>query len=252
MKILGVIPARYNSTRFPGKPLADILGKPMVWWVYEQAKRARNLDELVVATDDERIVRVCDSFKIPTVMTKEHINCFHRVHEVSGRIKADRYLLVNGDEPIIESEVLEDVINEAIKTKPYFLFTYRKFKEAVEVLDTSNIKVVISEKNKLLYLSRIPLPYPHKSLNFHYTKIVGIQVFSKEALDFFVKTPPSKLEMIEDIAELRWIENHKIVDCKELISNSLSVDTPKDLQRVIQIIKEKFDKGELLDIKAKL
>ncbi|MEA8979402.1 NTP transferase domain-containing protein, partial [Campylobacter jejuni] len=114
MKILGVIPARYGSTRFPGKPLVDILGKPMIWWVYQQAKRAKKLTNLIVATDVERISRVCDKFDIPLMMTREQPNCFYRLHEVSLSIKADKYLLINGDEPLIKREVIQEMINEVI------------------------------------------------------------------------------------------------------------------------------------------
>lgn len=251
MKVLGVIPARYSSTRFPGKPLADILGKPMIWWVYQQAKRAKNLDEIIVATDDERIVKVCDSFEIPSVMTKEHPNCIYRLHEVSAKIKSDSYLLLMGDEPIMESEAIDEMANEARQKDIYHCIAYKKFDDPVEVVDSGNIKIAVSD-GKILYLSRSPIPYPHKSLDFSYYKIIGLQIFSKEALEFFVNAPERELEKIEDTTELRWIENGKHISCKEVNSKSLSVDNYKDIPKVIEIIKEKFKKGELLDIKEKL
>ncbi|EAL5694703.1 hypothetical protein AJ878_01555 [Campylobacter jejuni] len=244
MKILGVIPARYGSTRFPGKPLVDILGKPMIWWVYQQAKRAKKLTNLIVATDDERISRVCDKFDIPLMMTREQPNCFHRLHKVSLSIKADKYLLINGDEPLMEREVIQEMINEVILKNPYHLIAYRSFDDPVGVIDNRNIKITLSG-DKIVYLSRSPIPYPHKSINFEYNKIIGLQALSKEALEFFVNTQEGFLEKIEDIAELRWVKNHKITNCKKVNSRSIAVDNPKDLAIVKSILQEKLKNEEL-------
>ncbi len=251
MKILGVIPARYSSTRFPGKPLVDILGKPMIWWVYQQAKKAKKLTGLIVATDDERISKVCDEFDIPWMMTREQPNCFHRLHEVSTLIKADKYLLINGDEPLMEREVIQEMIDEVVLKNPYHLIAYRPFSDPVGVIDNGNIKITLSG-DKLVYLSRSPIPYPHKSINFEYNKIIGLQAFSKEALDFFVNTQEGFLEQIEDIAELRWVENHKITNCKKVNSHSIAVDNPKDLVIVKSILQEKLKSKEFDYIKELL
>lgn len=239
MKIIGIIPSRYGSTRFPGKPLAEICGKPMIYWVYNSAKQVHELDEIYVATDDLRIYEVCEKYNINVIMTRnDHMNCFYRMHEVAHKISADRYIMINGDEPLIESECIKTVVDEVVKTKADYLFSYRRLKNPVETLDTGNIKVVISD-NKLVYLSRYPVPCPHKSVMFDYKKIIGIQGFSIEALDFFVNTPPGEIEQIEDIAELRWIENHKIVNCIEVFSDSISVDNPRDIAKVTQIMKNR-------------
>ncbi len=236
MKIIGIIPSRYGSTRFPGKPLAEICGKPMIYWVYNSAKQVQELDEIYVATDDLRIYEVCEKYNINVIMTRnDHMNCFYRMHEVAHKIQADRYIMINGDEPLIEPECIKTVVDEVIKTEADYLFSYRKLKNPVETLDTGNIKVVISD-NKLVYLSRYPVPCPHKSVMFDYKKIIGIQGFSLEALDFFVNTQPGEIEQIEDIAELRWIENHKIVNCIEVFSDSISVDNPRDIEKVTQIM----------------
>lgn len=236
MKVIGIIPSRYGSTRFPGKPLAEICGKPMIYWVYNSAKQVQELDEIYVATDDIRIYEVCEKYNINVIMTRnDHMNCFYRMHEVAHKIHADRYIMINGDEPLIEPECIKTVVDEVIKTEADYLFSYRKLKNPVETLDTGNIKVVISD-NKLVYLSRYPVPCPHKSVMFDYKKIIGIQGFSLEALDFFVNTQPGEIEQIEDIAELRWIENHKIVNCIEVFSDSISVDNPRDIEKVTQIM----------------
>ncbi|EOJ0286814.1 3-deoxy-manno-octulosonate cytidylyltransferase [Campylobacter jejuni] len=249
MKILGVIPARYASTRFPGKPLADILGKPMIWWVYQQAKKAKKLTDLVVATDDERIAKICDKYNIPLIMTSsEHPNCFYRIHEVSNKMKFDSYLCIMGDEPLMETSAIEDMVEEAINIEPYHLIGYREFDKPTEVIDSGNIKITL-KNNELIYLSRSPIPYPHKTLNFKYYKIVGLQIFTKEALDFFVNSPMGVLEQIEDIAELRWIENHQIVQCKQIITDSIAVDNLKDLERAINVLSKKLQTNQLNHIK---
>ena len=240
MKILGVIPSRYGSGRFPGKPLAIISGHPMIWWVHKRVSESLGLDDIIVATDDLRIADVCSKYGIKSIMTSsEHPNCFHRVHEVSCKLpNYDKYLVVNGDEPLIESSQISKVIEIVKKIDPYYLFTYRKLTDPAETLDTGNMKVVVSN-GKLLYISRLPVPCPHKTILFSYHKILGVQAFSSQALDFFVNTPPGEIEQIEDIAELRWLENHKIVDCVELQSDSISVDNPRDIAKVEKILKNR-------------
>ena len=120
MKIIGVIPARYKSSRFPGKPLADICGKPMIWWVYKQAKKVKEFDEIYVATDDDRIKTVLDGYQVPVIMTSEqHLEHISRIHEVSQKIDADLYVCINGDEPLIDPLSISTVVRFAIrKEKP--------------------------------------------------------------------------------------------------------------------------------------
>ncbi|WP_273404240.1 3-deoxy-manno-octulosonate cytidylyltransferase [Campylobacter avium] len=238
MKILGVIPARYNSSRFPGKPLADILGKPMIWWVYERAKKAKNLDELVVATDDERIVKVCDSFEIPSVMTKEHESAISRVHELSLQKEADLYIQINGDEPLINHKSIELISSIKIDTKKELaLNLISKIKNPVEVLDNSNIKVVFDKFKNILYMSRFALPCPYKTLNFSYYKHVGILGFTKSMLEFFAHSKPLFYEKIEGLETLRFIEYKKSFICRiDPLYKGLSVDTLKDLQVVCELL----------------
>ncbi|EDO9297204.1 3-deoxy-manno-octulosonate cytidylyltransferase [Campylobacter coli] len=242
MKILGVIPARYGSTRFPGKPLADILGKPMIWWVYNQAKKAKKLTDLIVATDDERIVKICDQFGIPNIMTNIHENGISRIHEVSQKIKADLYVQINGDEPLIEAFVIDKIVPEDVVTSDIEFGSHliAKIKNPVELLDPTNIKVIFDDKCQTLYMSRTPIPTPYKSVAFDYYKHIGILSYNKKMLDFFVSHIPQKYEVIEGLETLRFVEYNKNFLCKEVDNfNSLSVDTLKDLDRVTQIIKEK-------------
>lgn len=238
MNIVGVIPARYQSTRFPGKPLADICGKPMIWWVYNQVKKVEALSEVYVATDDERIKTECEKYNIKVVMTKDnHPNHIARIHEVSEIIKADLYVCINGDEPLIDDKSISMVVQQAQREKSFFTGAYRILKDPVETLDSGNIKIITNLDDDVVYMSRTPVPFPKGTLLFQYKKYVGIECFTKESLDFFVNTKMGEIEKIEDIDHLRFIENHKILKFRKVDSESLSVDTPKDLEKVREILK---------------
>lgn len=240
MKIIGVIPARYSSTRFPGKPLADICGKPMLWWVYQQVRKIEAFDQVICAIDDERIQKICEKFNMEYVMTKnnhpEHIS---RIHEVSEKIKADYYMCINGDEPLISQECILPIIPSEVKSEPYFGGAMRILSDPAETMDFAKIKLVVSEQTgKCLYMSRTPVPYPRGTLLFKYNKYVGVECFNKAALDFFVKTPMNDLEKIEDIDHLRFLANGIDLHFHYVESESISVDTPKDLEKVKKIIEE--------------
>lgn len=242
MNIIGVIPARYESTRFPGKPLADICGKPMIWWVWNQVKKVKELSEVYVATDDERIKSVCDSYNITCLMTKNnHPNHIARVHEVSEKINADLYVCVNGDEPLISAKCIEQAIPKKDIENIFFSGAIRKLTNPAETLDPANIKVVISDTGKCLYMSRLPIPFPKGTLLFEYNKYVGIECFSKAALDFFVSAKMGSIEKIEDIDHLRFLENGKELVFNYVDSESISVDTYKDLELVRNLLNADCD-----------
>jgi len=247
MKIVGVIPARYASTRFPGKPLADICGRPMIWWVYKQVNSLGVLDKVVCAIDDERVKSVCELYGLSYIMTKNnHPNHILRVHEISERMEADYYLCINGDEPLISKECILPVIPREKFEKPYFGGAMRILTDPAETIDFAKIKLVISEQtNKCLYMSRTPVPYPRGTLLFNYHKYIGVECFNKSILDFFVSTPMNDLEKIEDIDHLRFLANGIDLHFNKVETESISVDTPKDLEKVKMMIAEKLNKGEL-------
>lgn len=240
MKRTGVIPSRYGSTRFPAKPLADICGKPMVWYVYQQALKA-DLDEVYVATDDERILNICNGLGMNVIMTSDkHKTPNDRVHEVSTIINSDIYVCINGDEPLIEPEVINASLPEAGENITMFYSNViTTIKNPVEVVDPTNIKVIANNKGEALWASRNPIPYPKGNMEFTYKKIVGIAAFSKDALDYYVNTPRSEIEKAEELDLYRFLVNHKIVKLKEIECSTLSVDTPKDLEHVRTIIKKR-------------
>lgn len=237
MKIIAVIPARYSSTRFPGKPLADICGKPMLWWVYQRVSKINDFDEVVCAIDDERIKEICERYEMNYVMTKnthpEHIS---RIHEVSEKIDADYYMCINGDEPLISQECILPIIPTEKHDGPYFGGAMRVLTDPAETIDFAKIKLVVSEQTgKCLYMSRTPVPYPRGTLLFKYNKYVGVECFNKEALNFFVSTPMNDLERIEDIDHLRFLANGIDLHFHYVESESISVDTPKDLEKIIKV-----------------
>ena len=239
MKTAAVIPARYASTRLPGKPLKDICGKPMLWWVYNRIKKAEKINQIVVATDDKRIVDCCDNYEIPSVMTGTHNTAANRIQEVSKTIEADFYLQVNGDEPLIQYELLTMAVPEEIPQDVEFgTNIITKMSNPVEVMDNSNIKVVFDENLKALYMSRTPVPYPFKSINYEYYKHVGIIGYNKKMLDFYANSKPGRFEVIEGIDTLRFLDYGKTLQfvIAENVK-SLSVDTQKDLEYVTEIIK---------------
>ena len=242
MKVVGVIPARYNSSRFPGKPLMDICGKPMLWWVYHQVKKVRGMDEVYVATDDERIMDMCRSQAMQCIMTaKTHGTSTERVHEVAVKVQADFYVAINGDEPLISPLVIEKILpTHEIDSDFYVANLMTEIKRPVEAIDPSNIKIVTSPEGQALFMSRSPIPYPKKTLEYKYYKHVGILLYNRRALDFFADTEPGYNEKIEDINELRFIEHNKPLKMICVESESLSVDTPMDLERVRNIMAQRL------------
>ena len=241
MKILGVIPARYASSRLPGKPLADILGKPMVWWVYQAAKQSPLLDDLVVATDDERILAVCKEHGMNAVMTRaDHDTPTARIQEVSCLIEADLYLQIMGDEPLIDPRAFELILPKELPDDPYYVAgVTNRMEHPADVIDFSNQKVVCNARREILLISRSPIPYPKGTADFEYEKITGIQLFSKKALDFYAATPKSALEKAEENDLMRFIENGHTVHAVLSPYKTVSVDTPKDVGIVCDVLRQR-------------
>lgn len=250
MNIIGIIPARYNSTRLPGKPLKDICGKPMIWWVYQSARKSKILNEIYVATDDVRIMEVCKIYNIPAIMTKSnHSTAANRLAEVSETIFADYYIQINGDEPLIDSQIIDKVVPDKIELHTEFgsnIIT--KMRNPVEVMEISNIKVVFDYQYDCLYMSRTPIPFPFKSLNIAYYKHVGIIGYNKMMLDFYANSVPGVLETVEGIDTMRFVDYRKkllLIEVEE--SKTLSVDTQMDLDQVTEIIKDRILSGEIVN-----
>lgn len=241
MKVVAVIPARYGSSRFEGKPLADIGGAPMIAWVYNRVKRSQHIADVYVATDDDRIAQACIKHGLKYIMTAgDHGTSTERLNEVATKVDADLYLCVNGDEPLIDHSVFEAIIPDSIPDEDIYVANLAtRISSPSEVMDVTNIKVVFAASGHAQFMSRAPIPYPKSSLDFDYHKHVGVLIYNRAALQFFASTAKGQNEKIEDVNELRFIENG--VPLKMIIvepSDGLSVDTPKDLERIRRIVAE--------------
>ena len=240
MKVVCIIPARYGSTRLPGKPLKDINGRPMIWWVYHRIHAIQNINEIYVATDHPDIVAVCKNYGIPVVLTRDdHPTGANRLQEVSEHIAADFYVQVNGDEPLIDTKAVSAAVPSRIPQDiEVGIHDTTEIPDAAHLMDPSNIKVVFDSKMNALYMSRMPIPYPFKDTNFKYYKHVGVIGYNKRMLDFYKNSIPGRLELIEGIDTLRFLDyGKKLLLIKIPKYNSLSVDTSSDLEEVRRRIK---------------
>ncbi len=234
MNIICVIPARAESTRFPGKPLALILGKPMVQWVWEHCKAVSCFSEVYVATDSEEIQRVCQAFGAHVVMTSPHHDtATERLYEVSTIIAADLYVMVNGDEPLLTEEAIVQCIPDHLEDDSLYVSNLMTdFENPVEVVDATNLKIVTDQNHRCLFISRSPIPYPKGNMDYVYHKFVGVGAFNRRALHFYHTTPRGPIEKIEENDSFRFIENNVPIYYYNCHCKSLSVDNRKDIQGV--------------------
>ena len=246
MKIIGVIPARYQSSRFPGKPLVDICGKPMIWWVYNQCKKVKELDEVYVATDDERIYNTCMELGVQAIMTADtHPTGTDRIGEVARKIPADLIVNIQGDEPLLEPETIRAAIKPFFEN-PELLITnlMTKITNPVDAVNFTVPKVITNKDGIGIYLTRATAPYPKGSINYDYYKQVCVYGFKPEALQFYCeygqKYGKAKIEAVEDIEILRFIENGYKVQYIEVDSETVAVDTPNDLEKVREIVRARM------------
>lgn len=245
MKIVAVIPARYESSRFPGKPLADICGKPMIWWVYQHAKQVKEFDELCVATDDKRIQEACVRYDMNCEMTRsDHRTGTDRIGEVAERIPADVYVNIQGDEPLMEPEVMRQAIVPFLNKEDVQVTNLMtRISDPVEVVNFTVPKVITNKDGIGIYLTRSTAPYPKGRIDYDYYKQVCVYGFTPEALRFFCDYGrlygKAKIESVEDIEILRFIENGYRVRYIEVASETVAVDTPNDLAKVNEIMAKK-------------
>lgn len=240
MKIICVIPARRESTRFPNKPLADIMGKPMISWVYNHCCEVSQFMEVYVATDCNEIKDVCESFGAKVIITSSnHVTATDRLYEVSKLIDADLYVMVNGDEPVIKAEAIEKCIPDNISADDFYVSNLMTdFEDPVEVIDATNLKIVTNRDGICLFISRSPIPYPKGSMDYTYKKFVGVGAFTKKALEYYHHTERGPIEKIEENDSFRFIENRKDIYYINAHCKSLSVDTPKDIEKVEEYMRK--------------
>ena len=249
-KISAVIPARYGSTRFEGKPLADILGKPMIQYVYEGVRRSKLIDEVIVATDDQRILEAVQAFGGEAIMTSPtHVTGTDRVAEVVRKLKSEIIVNVQGDEPLIHGNFIDKAIRSLLVDDDLQMSTLMtRIEEVRDWLNPHIVKVVVDQKNFALYFSRSPIPFPrdlqigrlesnpfgtNRPLPKRVFKHIGVYVFRRKFLLAFSKMKVTPLEKLEKLEQLRALENGYRIRVTPVDYEPLSVDTPEDLQKVI-------------------
>jgi 3-deoxy-manno-octulosonate cytidylyltransferase (CMP-KDO synthetase) len=235
MKSIIVIPARYDASRFPGKSLARIEGRPMIQWVWEAASRSRLTEQVVVATDDDRIADVAAKFGADVIMTrKSHRSGTDRMAEVADKIPAQLYINVQGDEPLLSPGAVDDLIRGMMESPrvPIGTLAHRIETEA-EWRSPEVVKVTTNRHGEALYFSRSPLPFQRTfDARAKLLRHVGIYAFRARALATFVSLKPSPLEIAESLEQLRALEYGLTIQVIETKYRCLGVDTPADLARV--------------------
>jgi 3-deoxy-manno-octulosonate cytidylyltransferase (CMP-KDO synthetase) len=253
IKITAVIPARYGSTRFEGKPLADILGKPMIQHVYEGVRQSKLIDEIIVATDDQRILEAVQKFGGKAVMTSpDHPSGSDRVAEVARKLRSDIIVNVQGDEPLIRGAVIDKSIQPLLRDDTLPMSTLMTRVEAVkDWLNPHIVKVVADQKGFALYFSRSPIPFPRdlhierleskpfgtkRPLPKRVFKHIGVYVYNRKFLLKFSKMKPTPLEKLEKLEQLRALENGYRIKLTIVNYEPVCVDVPEDLNKVISIL----------------
>ena len=242
MKILGVIPARYASTRFEGKPLKDINGNTMIEWVYKRTENA-DIDKLVVATDDERIFNNVKNFGGNAVMTsKEHENGTSRIIEVINTPEYNDFdfiINIQGDEPLIDIKSINLLADNYRKEKSEIVTLKKEFNKNENIENPNIVKVITDFNDNAVYFSRSAIPYERNSIeSFKYYKHIGIYGYTSKFLNELKSLKEGILEKIESLEQLRFIENGYKIKVLETVSEVIGVDTEEDLKEVIKYIKE--------------
>ena len=239
-KILGIIPARYASQRFPGKPLAIIKGKPMIQWVYEQAKRSEFLSETVIATDDDRIMGCVQGFGATAILTGEQPSGTDRCQEAYVRFgKAFDFVInIQGDEPFIDPLQI-DLLAKSLTSKVQVATLVKRIEQEELIDDPNVVKAVTDKDGKALYFSRSPIPFNRSEKKGHwlkkanYFKHLGIYAYRVDVLESITHLPQSTLEKAESLEQLRWLENGYSIQTVTTEIESVGIDTPEDIQRAL-------------------
>jgi 3-deoxy-manno-octulosonate cytidylyltransferase (CMP-KDO synthetase) len=233
-RVLGVIPARLESTRLPGKPLRAICGRPMIAWVYENARQAAGLDHLLVATDSPDIESYCREQRIPVIMTsREHKSGTDRLAEVMVKEPASIYVNIQGDEPMITPDHVELLLRPFNQDAATQVSTLKVAIDAETALDPNVVKVVTDPIGRALYFSRARIPFDRdENGQVQYFKHQGFYAYSSAALKTFHHLPPSPLEKLEKLEQLRYLENGIDIAVMETPHDTIGVDTEEDLCRV--------------------
>lgn len=242
--VLAVIPARYGSTRFPGKMIAALAGKPLVLHAYERAHAAKWVTEVVVATDDERVARALEPYNARLMMTRaDHASGTDRVAEVAAQSQADIVVNVQGDEPLIDPHTIDETIAPLLREPDLPMATAaRRITDPALITNPNVVKVVCDRKGRALYFSRCPIPYIRDDSKKQqagaacYLEHVGLYVFRRQFLVQYAGWAPTPLERLEKLEQLRVLEHGYSIAVVETEHASVGVDTPEDLDRVRMLL----------------
>jgi 3-deoxy-manno-octulosonate cytidylyltransferase (CMP-KDO synthetase) len=238
--VIGVVPARFASSRFPGKALAMLAGKPLVQHVYESASKAGVLSQLIVATDDERIFQAVRSFGGQAQMTRsDHPSGTDRVAEVAQRLDADIVVNIQGDEPLIDPKSIEKAAQPLLQDPQLPMGTLKaKIEDPADIRNPNVVKVITDLRGRALYFSRSPIPFPRPEAQepFPYYRHIGLYVYRRDFLLLFSRLPPTPLERHERLEQLRALEHGYEIAVVETDDFGIGVDTPEDLERVKQLL----------------
>jgi 3-deoxy-manno-octulosonate cytidylyltransferase (CMP-KDO synthetase) len=242
-KVVVVIPARYGSKRLAGKPLILLAGKPMIQRVYERAKIAERADHVIVATDDERIVKAVEGFGGKARMTRhDHRTGTERVAEVAAHVDGDVFVNVQGDEPLLDPAAVDTAIASLLEEPAASISTVATpIKMPADIMDPNVVKTVLDFDGNALYFSRAPIPWVRdtaQKIQVRHLKHLGLYVFQREALLEYPTLPQGELERIEQLEQMRWLENGWKIRVAEVEHDAVSVDVPEDVARVEKLLRE--------------
>ena len=241
VKVVVIIPARYASTRLPGKPLVPLAGKPMIQRVYERAKSAARVDRVVVATDDGRIVKAVEGFGGEARMTRaDHRTGTERVAEVAAHEEGDVFVNVQGDEPLLDPAAVDTAVESLLEEPAASIGTVATpIKTPGDIMDPNVVKTVLDFDGNALYFSRAPVPWVRDTaskIQVRHLKHLGLYVFQRDALLEYPTLPQGELERIEQLEQLRWLENGWKIRVAEVEHDAVSVDIPEDVARVEKLL----------------
>jgi len=259
MKAIGVIPARWKSSRFEGKVLSSIMGKPMIQHVWERAKESRVLEDIIIATDNEEVIRVVKNFGGNAVYTsKDQPSGTDRIAEVVNPLEVEIIVNIQGDEPLIHHTMIDDLANALLEDATISMGTIiKRISEKEDLLDPNVVKVILDRNGYALYFSRSPIPYWRKPEDVHsvfdihsrsaenfiepvskyYYKHIGLYAYTKDFLFAYTNMPKSKLEEIEKLEQLRALENGYKIKTIETLFDTVGVDKPEDVEKVEEIMR---------------
>ena len=233
MRTIGVIPARFAATRFMGKVLADLGGKPVIQHVWENARQARTLDDLIIAADDERIIKAAEAFGAKAVFTSpDQPTGTDRLLEVVNPLDVDIIVNIQGDEPMVKPIMIDSLTRELQDNKGVSMATLAKLiEDKDEIEDPNVVKVVIDRNGYALYFSRSIIPYPRYSEKAKYYKHLGIYAYTKDFLFEFANLGKAGLEETEGLEQLRVLAHSRRIKVVETNIDTIGIDTPADLER---------------------